>query len=99
MTSPYRAMYIPQRFSKEFWHPAGHQFAIHINGNLSEQNEELNLFVNAPLFSYNGKPFHKGNIEVTTQGKELCMDAHVCQGLSFEMAPEYALRAKLATMY
>lgn len=67
---------------------------IHINGNLSEQNEELNLFVNAPLFSYNGKPFHNGNIEVTTQGKELCMDAHVCQGLSFEMAPEYALRAK-----
>lgn len=66
---------------------------IHINGNLSEKNEELNLFISAPLFSYDGKPYHNGNIELTTDGSTLNMDAHISQGLSFELAPEYALRA------
>ena len=66
---------------------------IHINGNVSDRGKDLNLFVSLPNFSYNGKPFHGGNIELMTIGDSLKMDARVSQGMPYEKAPEYKLHA------
>lgn len=69
---------------------------IHINGNISEQSNELNLYLSAPLFSYNGKPFHNGNVELTTLDNALNLEARITQGMPYEKAPEIKLKAAAA---
>ena len=69
---------------------------IHINGNVSDRNKDVNLFVNMPIFTYNGKPFHDGNVEIMTVGDSLMMNARISQGLPYELAPTYQLRAAAA---
>lgn len=86
-------VYSTEVLQKMFGIPLSIGSPIHISGNLSEPSQDVNLFVNAPFFTYNGKHFHNGNIELTTQGNTLNMDAHICQGMPFEKAPEISLSA------
>lgn len=69
---------------------------IHINGNVSDKDKDLNLVATLPEFSYNGSKFHGGDIELTTAGETLFMDARISQGSIYDRAPSYRLRASVA---
>lgn len=69
---------------------------IHIKGNISEPSQEVNLQVSAPLFSYNGKPYHNASIELMTLDNKLLLNANLSQGMPYESAPSYQVRASAA---
>ncbi len=69
---------------------------IHISGNLSDANKDINLFIKVPELSYGKSQFHKGNIEITTVGDSLKMDARMALGISNKQAPLFRLRAAAA---
>ncbi len=69
---------------------------VHINGNISETNNELNLYVTAPDLNYAGKHFHDISVEINTIGDSLLANAQLRQGLPGELTPEYSLRAAAA---
>ena len=69
---------------------------IHINGNVNDQSREINLYLSAPAFSYDGTPFHGANIEVNTIHEALVVDARIAQGMTYETAPTYRVRATAA---
>lgn len=69
---------------------------VHINGNISDAEKNVNLYINAPNFSWDGSAFHDANIELNTIGDSLKMEARISQGLPYEKAPVYRLRAAAA---
>ncbi len=69
---------------------------VHVNGNISEANNELNLYVTAPDLRYAGSDFHDISIEVNTVGDSLLASARLKQGLPGQQAPDYRLRAAVA---
>ena len=69
---------------------------VHINGNISDAEKNVNLYINAPNFSWDGSAFHDANIELNTIGDSLRMEARISQGLPYEKAPVYRLRAAAA---
>ena len=69
---------------------------IHINGNISEKDHELNLMMNIPMFSYNGKPFHNGKMELMTEEGALTLAADIQQGMPYEQSPSYRIKASAA---
>lgn len=69
---------------------------VHINGNISDAEKNVNLYINAPNFSWDGSTFHDANIELNTIGDSLRMEARISQGLPYEKAPVYRLRAAAA---
>ena len=79
--------------NKMFGIPLSISSPIHINGNISEHHKDVNLYVSLPAFSYNGRPFHGGNIELTTEAEALKMDAKISQGMPYESAPSYHIMA------
>ena len=82
--------------NKMFGIPVSISSPIHVNGNVSERQKDLNLYVSLPAFSYNGRPFHGGNIELNTEGEALKMDARISQGMPYESAPSYHVTASAA---
>ena len=73
--------------------PLSLNLPVHINGNISDAEKNVNLYINAPNFSWDGSAFHDANIELNTIGDSLKMEAHISQGLPYEKAPVYRLRA------
>ena len=69
---------------------------LHINGNVSTIDKDVNLYVSAPSFSYNGSAFHDVSVELNTLGDSLKMNARLCQGQPYEKAPVYLLKATAA---
>ena len=69
---------------------------IHIKGNVSDIEKDINLLVTLPAFTYDNKSFNRGNVEISTVGDTLKMDAYIAQGKSFEIAPTYHVIAKAA---
>lgn len=69
---------------------------VHINGNISDAEKNVNLYINAPNFSWDGSAFHDANIELNTIGDSLRMEARISQGFPYEKAPVYRLRAAAA---
>ena len=69
---------------------------IHINGNLSDANKDINLFIQVPRLAYGKSRFHGGNIEITTVGDSLKMDVRMALGASYQQAPSFHLRASVA---
>ena len=82
--------------NKMFGIPLSISSPIHVNGNISEHKKDVNLFVSLPAFSYNGRPFHGGNVELTTENEALKMDAKITQGMPYESAPSYHIIASAA---
>lgn len=76
--------------------PLSLSLPVHINGNISDAEKNVNLYINAPNFSWDGSAFHDANIELNTIGDSLRMDARISQGLPYEKAPVYRLRAAAA---
>ena len=76
--------------------PLSLSLPVHINGNISDAEKNVNLYINAPNFSWDGSAFHDANIELNTIGDSLKMEAHISQGLPYEKAPVYRLRAAAA---
>ena len=76
--------------------PLSLSLPVHINGNISDAEKNVNLYINAPNFSWNGSAFHDANIELNTIGDSLRMEARISQGLPYEKAPVYRLRAAAA---
>ena len=76
--------------------PLSLSLPVHINGNISDAEKNVNLYINAPNFSWNGSAFHDANIELNTIGDSLRMEARISQGLPYEKAPVYKLRAAAA---
>ena len=76
--------------------PLSLSLPVHINGNISDAEKNVNLYINAPNFSWDGSAFHDANIELNTIGDSLRMEARISQGLSYEKAPVYWLRAAAA---
>ena len=76
--------------------PLSLSLPIHINGNISDAEKNVNLYINAPNFSWDGSAFHDANIELNTIGDSLKMEARISQGLPYEKAPVYRLRAAAA---
>ena len=76
--------------------PLSLSLPIHINGNISDAEKNVNLYINAPNFSWDGSAFHDANIELNTIGDSLRMEARISQGLPYEKAPIYRLRAAAA---
>ncbi len=76
--------------------PLSLSLPVHINGNISDAEKNVNLYINAPNFSWDGSAFHDANIELNTIGDSLRMEARLCQGLPYEKAPVYRLRAAAA---
>ena len=76
--------------------PLSLNLPVHINGNISDAEKNVNLYINAPNFSWNGSAFHDANIELNTIGDSLKMEARISQGLPYEKAPVYRLRAAAA---
>ena len=76
--------------------PLSLNLPIHINGNISDAEKNVNLYINAPNFSWDGSAFHDANIELNTIGDSLRMEARISQGLPYEKAPVYRLRAAAA---
>ncbi len=69
---------------------------IHVNGNISEANGELNLYVTAPDIRYAGSDLHDISIEINTAGDSLLASARLRQGQPGQQGPEYTLRAAAA---
>lgn len=69
---------------------------VHVNGNISDAEKNVNLYVNAPYFSWGGHSFHDTSIELNTIGDSLRMEARISQGHPHEKAPTYRLRAAAA---
>ena len=76
--------------------PLSLSLPVHINGNISDAEKNVNLYINAPNFSWDGSVFHDANIELNTIGDSLKMEARISQGLPYEKAPVYRLRAAAA---
>ena len=76
--------------------PLSLSLPVHINGNISDAEKNVNLYINAPNFSWDGSAFHDANIELNTIGDSLKMEARISQGLPYEKAPVYRLRAAVA---
>ena len=76
--------------------PLSLSLPVHINGNISDAEKNVNLYINAPNFSWDGSAFHDANIELNTIGDSLKMEARISQGLPYEKAPVYRLRAAAA---
>ena len=76
--------------------PLSLSLPVHINGNISDAEKNVNLYINAPNFSWDGSAFHDASIELNTIGDSLRMEARICQGLPYEKAPVYRLRAAAA---
>ena len=76
--------------------PLSLNLPVHINGNISDAEKNVNLYINAPNFSWDGSAFHDANIEFNTIGDSLRMEARISQGLPYEKAPVYRLRAAAA---
>ena len=76
--------------------PLSLSLPVHINGNISDAEKNVNLYINAPNFSWDGSAFHDANIELNTIGNSLKMEARISQGLPYEKAPVYRLRAAAA---
>ena len=76
--------------------PLSLSLPVHINGNISDAEKNVNLYINAPNFSWDGSAFHEANIELNTIGDSLRMEARISQGLPYEKAPVYRLRAAAA---
>ena len=76
--------------------PLSLNLPVHINGNISDAEKNVNLYINAPNFSWDGSAFHDANIELNTIGDSLRMEARISQGLPYEKAPVYMLRAAAA---
>ena len=76
--------------------PLSISLPVHINGNISDAEKNVNLYINAPNFSWDGSAFHDANIELNTIGDSLRMEARISQGLPYEKAPVYRLRAAAA---
>ena len=76
--------------------PLSLNLPVHINGNISDAEKNVNLYINAPNFSWDGSAFHDANIELNTIGDSLRMEARISQGLPYEKAPVYRLRAAAA---
>ena len=76
--------------------PLSLNLPVHINGNISDAEKNVNLYINAPNFSWDGSVFHDANIELNTIGDSLRMEARISQGLPYEKAPVYRLRAAAA---
>ncbi len=69
---------------------------IHISGNVSDAGKDLNLYVAVPDLTYGSAHFRHGNIEVSTQGDSLKVDARATMGNSTAPSPEFHLRAVAA---
>ncbi len=69
---------------------------IHISGNVSDAGKDLNLYVAVPDLTYGSAHFRHGNIEVSTQGDSLKVDARATMGNSTASSPEFHLRAAAA---
>lgn len=76
--------------------PLSLNLPVHINGNISDAEKNVNLYINAPNFSWDESAFHDANIELNTIGDSLRMEARISQGLPYEKAPVYRLRAAAA---
>lgn len=76
--------------------PLSLNLPVHINGNISDAEKNVNLYINAPNFNWDGSAFHDANIELNTIGDSLRMEARISQGLPYEKAPVYRLRAAAA---
>ena len=76
--------------------PLSLNLPVHINGNISDAEKNVNLYINAPNFSWDGSAFHDANLELNTIGDSLRMEARISQGLPYEKAPVYRLRAAAA---
>lgn len=76
--------------------PLSLSLPVHINGNISDAEKNANLYINAPNFSWDGSAFHDASIELNTIGDSLKMEARISQGLPYEKAPVYRLRAAAA---
>ena len=76
--------------------PLSLSLPVHINGNISDAEKNVNLYINAPNFSWDGSAFHDANIELNTIGDSLRMEARISQGLPYKKAPVYRLRAAAA---
>lgn len=76
--------------------PLSLSLPVHINGNISDAEKNVNIYINAPNFSWDGSAFHDANIELNTIGDSLKMEARISQGLPYEKAPVYRLRAAAA---
>ena len=76
--------------------PLSLSLPVHINGNISDAEKNVNIYINAPNFSWDGSAFHDANIELNTIGDSLRMEARISQGLPYEKAPVYRLRAAAA---
>lgn len=66
--------------------PLSLSLPVHINGNISDAEKNVNLYINAPNFSWDGSAFHDASIELNTIGDSLRMEARICQGLPYEKA-------------
>ncbi len=69
---------------------------IHISGNVSDAGKDLNLYVAVPDLTYGSAHFRHGNIEVSTQGDSLKVDARATMGNTTAPSPEFHLRAAAA---
>ena len=69
---------------------------IHISGNISDAQRDLNLYVGVPDLTYGSTQFQRGNIEVTTVGDSLRVDARAAIGNSNGQSPIFHLRAAAA---
>lgn len=85
-----------EALQRMFGLPLSLSLPVHINGNISDAEKNVNLYINAPNFSWDGSAFHDANIELNTIGDSLRMEARISQGLPYEKAPVYRLRAAAA---
>lgn len=85
-----------EMLQRMFGLPLSLNLPVHINGNISDAEKNVNLYINAPNFSWDGSAFHDANIELNTIGDSLKMEARISQGLPYEKAPVYRLRAAAA---
>lgn len=89
-------IYSTEILNKMFGIPVTISSPIHVKGNISERDKDLNLLMSAPLLSYNGTPLNNSSIEILSLGNTLTLDAKIKQGLPYEQAPEYHLSASAA---
>lgn len=89
-------IYSTEILNKMFGIPVTISSPIHVKGNISERDKDLNLLMSAPLLSYNGTSLNNTSIEILSLGNTLTLDAKIKQGLPYEQAPEYHLSASAA---
>lgn len=76
--------------------PLDIQQPVVIDGNISDLDRSVNLTAQLPAFSYNGRDYSGGDLQMNTEGDTLKVDARIKTGAAGSISPTLHVKAAAA---